>query len=427
MKLHFLKKSLSLTTFLIVSLNSYSQFWKDIGKAASDVARGAVKVTTAPYESMLNVGKFIDRGNVSQIYQPYQSAVAKVGKAVGSSTSAIMNPQQDLYNKAQNFAAQIGGPASFVFDVATFSNQYFNSLGFSGGQYLANVMQGQNPLQVNALPLSAALRAANQRFSKIAQPIPDDVKSALRGKVSDVVLNRAKYAIGKLEISLPNMLNFLNVKLNNVENHAVTVDDIIVFYHDPGSFQSSSCHWTHELMHVKQYSDWGYEEFAWKFLNTHPIEKEANQAATNILGYLCDSGTETFLGLAGGSSSTGQNYQSGIAQPVLYNQATQEIYVAQCFFQNNQYPAYYLLTNTGRLIASNIYDNNTQHIGYSDKAINYAFAWDLQISNYRYGVDNNGNIWAPMPLFNNYGQPILDNYGRQIMQPKIVGYVQRFQ
>lgn len=414
--------------FIGITFNCFCQFWNDIGKAVTDVAKGAVQITTAPYQSLVGTAKVITgNGNVAQIYQPYKNALSSTGQAIGSTTHAIMNPQQDLYNKAQIFASNIGGPADFIFDIATFSNRYYNELGYSGGQYLANVLQGQNPLQVNALPLAAAIRAARAKYIKNAMPIPESVKTALRGSLPDATIDRAMYAIGKVEISLPGVLNFLNVNIKNSEgNHAVTVDDIIVFATDPGSYGASICHWTHEMIHVDQYRRWGIEDFAWKFVNTYPIEKEANQTASRITGYNCENGFEGFLGLAGGSSAELETYQANDNQPLLINQQTREVYVAQCFFNNNQYPAYYLITNTGKIFASNMYKDTQEHIGYSDNPKNLAFAWDIQILQYRYGVDYNGNIWAAFPMKNGYGQIIYDMRGQQIMQNQVIGYVQRF-
>lgn len=417
-------KAIALAGVLIVSHGeAKSQFWNDIGNALSDVAQTGWNITKAPFESVINAGQAITgNGSVQQVIQPYQQVVSQAGQAVSSTGRVIINPQQDLYSEAQKFASNLGGPAEFIFDVSTFSNRYSNELGFAGTQYVAAVMQGQNPLQIHSLPLAAALRAARERFDSRAVPIPADVKLALRGKIPDETLNRARYAIGSLEITLPNLFNFLNVDLNNADNHAVTVDDIIVFRNDPGSFENSACHWAHEVAHVDQYRRWGFEEFAWKYLNTYPIEQEANRVASNATGFACDNGSSGPFGIAGGSGSR----TSGNPHPIPTNMQPQEMFVAQCFFFGNQYPGYYLLTNTSKIIVVGIYNDFRQHIGFATPPMNPNFAWDFATPNVRYAVDGNGNIVGSFPAFDNFGRPVIDMYGRQMMQDKVVGYVQRF-
>lgn len=407
----------------LAPLEAHAQFKKLFGgikDAASDLGKAAWNVTKAPTQVVINSAQVIrGNGDIRQIYKPYQDAASQAGRAVSSTTRAVLNPQQDLYNEAQKFAGSIGGPSAFIFDVATFTNRYFTDLGLSGGAYLGNVLQGQSPFQVYALPLAAAIRSARQRYAAGARPVPEDVKAALRGRIPDATLDRAKYAIGKLEITLPAMFNFLNVNLSNAGNHAVTVDDIIVFHHDPGSYNASICHWTHELLHVDQYRRWGIEDFAWKFLNSYPVEKEANQQGSAITGYNCQNGAEGIMGFAGGSSNGQQS------RPVLYNSQTSETYVAQCIFYDNPYPNYYFVTNTNRIIAVDYLNNAQLHIGYAAAPLNPVAAWDIAAPNFRYAVTADSKIWCSFPVVNQFGQQMLDGFGRPMFRDQVIGYVQR--
>ncbi|MDO5970314.1 hypothetical protein Q4Q35_10900 [Flavivirga aquimarina] len=419
----FIKEKIGLTLILTLffHLSLSAQFLKDLEKAVKGTVKTATKITTAPYESIANTAKVITGGgNIKQIYKPYTDASKQAGAAIGGMTNVISEPQRYLYQQANKFASQVGDEAEFVFDISTFVQRYSSDLAVSGAHATANILQGKDPFQVTALPLAAAVRSARDRFKDKAIPIPQELKIFLKGKLPDATINRAKYAVGKVEITLPNFVN--NIVISNNSNHAVTVDDIIVFYRTPKSFFEDPCFWIHEMMHVEQYRKWGIERFAWKWLNKYPIEKEANQQGSAIAGRPCNNGNETSGGFAGGYSSPTysqslETYRSG--HPT-------EWFMAQCHFARNPYPYYYLITNTRKIIAVHIRNGSRIHIGYAAAPFNMNFTWDFALfSNYRVGVTPDGRIWEPVHLRNGFGQFLYNPNGTPMLGSNVIGYVRQ--
>ena len=137
--------------------------------------------------------------------------------------------------------------------------------------------------------LAASIRDARNRHLARSKPIPENVKQGLRAFIPESILNKARYAIGKCEVSLPNIINKGKEALSKVKlfqdhgNHAVTVGHLIVFREDPG--QNLTRFWAHEMMHVVQYEEMGIDKFAFEYLITRskPIEKEAEDEARKIV------------------------------------------------------------------------------------------------------------------------------------------------
>jgi hypothetical protein len=101
-------------------------------------------------------------------------------------------------------------------------------------------------------------------------------------------LHRARYAKGELKIALPNIINSEKKMFENEPNHAVTVDDIIVFSHVPGcETESDIVFWAHELHHVHQFAQWGVDQFAFNYLkHSGRVESEAKHAEEFVRSYL---------------------------------------------------------------------------------------------------------------------------------------------
>ncbi|MBB5511135.1 eCIS core domain-containing protein [Paraburkholderia atlantica] len=161
---------------------------------------------------------------------------------------------------------------------ATINSDALGTVTIVGG----NIIAGQDPRQVYAAPLAAAIHQARDAHIDDAEPIPDSVKEALRGTIPDDVLENARYATGHLEITVANAINRSHVALGD-DGYAVTVDDVIVFSDPPSSDpdETAALHWwAHELTHVWQYSRWGVERFALNYMNNYSaVEKEAENYA----------------------------------------------------------------------------------------------------------------------------------------------------
>lgn len=412
------KKLITLFILFFVLTSSRAQFFKKITDAVGSVVNTGIKVTTAPYQALANTGQVIlGNANPSDIYKPYQQVATTAGAALPGVVEVLNEPQRYLMQKAQEYSTSIGGnTGAFIFDIGTFTNRYYSELANAGAQNINGILHGQNPFQLTAAPLAAAIRAAKERYSSSARPLPDDVKDALRNYFSQATLDRARYTIGNVEITLPNFIG-QGAKFMGNDGYAVTIDNIIVFNTNPGSYLSNANWWAHEITHVQQYAQLGIETFSFNYIRDfgRSIESEAESNANRI--------TNSNNSLSRSFIKVGSFDMSGAPSTNNYQQ-NPEYYVAQCIFPQDRFGAMYLVTNYGRIIAVNPVNGSWQHIGYSTPPLMPQVAWsyDLPNAQWRYAVGFDGNIYNPMgPIFNNFGQVI--NY----VNWNPIGYVVRFQ
>lgn len=393
-------------TLLLLALSvtrTNAQFLGDVIKAAGNVVNTGVKVVTAPAETIINTGRVVTgSAPPSQIYKPYQDLASSAGRSVSNVNQVASDPQRFLFNRAQSFVSNVGGkPGEFIFDIGTFTNQYYTELANSGIQNAAAILQGSNPLQVAAAPLAAAIRAARERHIQGARAIPDDVKQGLKGFISESVLNRAKYTVGTIQITLPNFIGQGQRFQGN--GYAVVVDDIIVFNAPPPSFNEGVFWWTHEVTHVQQYQQRGVEGFAYAYLVDlgRSIEGEADGNGANR------SRSTSQVGRA--YLNVGSFDRTGYRANVDYRQQP-ETYIAQCIFPGDPYPVNYLLTNYGRIIAVEPMSGRWAHIGHATPPLMSGVMWTYQTPNLRYAVMPDGSILTTVPVYNPFGQVIGSNF-----------------
>jgi hypothetical protein len=392
---------------LLFALNintANAQFWKKVTDSVGSIANVAVKTVTAPHEAVINAARAATgHASASDIYRPYQNLASATGRSVSITTEAVTDPQRYLFRRAQELASVAGAPGEFLFDVGTFSNQYYTDLANSGLQNIGAILRGQNVVQLASAPLAAAIRAARDRHLADARPLPDDVKEALRPHFSSSILNRAKYSVGKIQITLPHFIG-RGAKLFG-EDYAVVVDDIIVFNTAPPSYGESkkaAFWWAHELTHVQQYEQLGIEAFAYRYMIGHQrIEDDADANAARVTN---DRSQVTKAYLKVGSFDM-TSYRDGTNY-----QKSPEQYVAQCVFPFDPLPITYLVTNFGRIIAVDPMTGNWLHIGFATPPVGRGVSWDYWTPNLRYAVMQNGTIVIPYPVFDPYGRLAGYNY-----------------
>lgn len=414
----FNQKTSAILLFLIcIVFNQVGsgQWYKKITDAGGSIINSGVKITTAPYQSLMNAGKVLTgNGNASQIYQPYKDLAKSVGGTTQQLGSLGSDPQNYLYQKAEQFAQQAGGESgAFIFDVATFTNQYYNELANAGVQNLGATLQGKNILEISAAPLAAALRAARESHLTNSHPIPDDVKNALRGRFSDQLLAKARYAIGTLQITLPNFIGKGQAYMGGNHSYAVVVGEIIVFNSAPPAYADQSFWWAHEMTHVEQFNRLGFETFAYRYLVSagSEIEGEADATASQITG----NRTQRTVSLA---SIAGSYDMTGASSTTNYSLAP-EFFVSQCIFPYDTYRVNYLVTNYGRIIAVDPISGQWVHIGHATPPLAPGVAWSYQTPNIIYPVYSDGRIMGNQPVYNQFGQIV----GNNVVQ---IGHVIRF-
>ena len=427
-----MKKLISLIvifmTICLMAQTANAQFWKSIGNTISGGVNIVKQTITAPTQVVINAARA--PLTPSSYYQPVVQLAQTTSQTVVNGINVVNTPQTFLVQQATQAAGNIAGkPGEFVIDLGTFMQQYSNNLALSGAQASNNILNGQNPFQIVGAPLAAAIHAARDRFINSSQPIPADVKQALASYFDPNTLARARYAIGSVEIALPNLI-IQGRKLFGDGDWAVTVDDIIVFPRDPGGYQQNCEWWAHELTHVQQYGQWGVEQFAYNYVKGyHSVEDEAINHAATI----------TNNGNCGGNFSMAQVQQDIVNREVSFNAATaniqtglqngytpsvlyqNEFYTAQCVLPNNPLGAMFLVTNMGRIIAVNPSNGQSMHVGFANppRLGNVAWSFDLPNQNWRFAVGFNGVIYFPtIPIVNGFGQLM----GYQNWQS--IGYVQ---
>jgi hypothetical protein len=129
-----------------------------------------------------------------------------------------------------------------------------------------------SPLVVEYLaPILASLIVAERDAAKAqgVQTIPEPIRAALEGYVPRETLDRVRWRQGGTELSLPqNVIRFGEVP-------AMVVDDVIVFEDAQVALEDPKL-WAHELKHVMQFSEWGVDGFAVRYLRDYEaVEAEA--------------------------------------------------------------------------------------------------------------------------------------------------------
>jgi len=241
-----------------------------------NVAANAAQTVTAPAVQAVGVigGKESLGAAAGRIVKGPGVVVASVGQAVteiNASTNniPIVAAQSITGNVGQTIMTIVTGPNRLTVDFAA------TSAIEAGG-----LLQGNNPEMLIAEPLAAALRSAEYQFEAQSQPIPPDVKAKLACCYPADVLNSARWTVGSVSLSVPDVVNQDRKIFAGVDN-AVTVGHITVFAIDPGT----NYHWwAHEMQHQVQYGEWGIDQFAFKYVTScHAVESEAENKAQQVV------------------------------------------------------------------------------------------------------------------------------------------------
>ena len=367
----------------------------DVGNFAGNALDMGGKVVTAPIKSVANTAKAATGdGGIKDIYQPYRELGRSAGNTLASGADLVRNPQETIYREIEREAKKIGGdPAVFVFDIATFQDRYLAQLANSGAHGAANTLRGQNPFQLAAAPLAGAIRAARERHYPHSRPISEEVKTQLASIIEARTLSRARYAVGKVEITLPNFIGQGNKLMG--DDYAVVVDDVIVFNTTPPAYAEAPFWWAHEVMHVSQYGRMGIEKFAYQYMTDSPgIEGEADRKGDEALA------RRNIRGRQQGAlvNAQARGLQIGMApQAGQFGGQVVDPFVAQCVFPQDPHPVHYMVTQTGRIVAVDPFSGGWLQVGWATPPLMPGIAWTYQTPNFRYAVDPNGRILTPNP------------------------------
>ena len=382
-----------------------------------------VKIVTAPTRTVINAAQAaVGGGDPKKILDPARD----VARAVAPVPALVVNtttwPNEQLYKQARSLAAKTGSAGEFAFDVATVADHYMMDLTQAAGSAATNVLNGRNPFEFVAIPLAAAIREARDRHIGNAQPIPPDVRSALSHFYSNDVLNRAKYTVGTVEITLANIIGQGRRQFG--DEVGVTVDDVIVFPVAPGSFNDNPAWWGHEMLHIQQFKELGVEEFALRYARSwgHELEDPAYARGTEVLEWARRQGTIAPAVIAAYAAARDER-PTGPIIPAAYSQlaqnemaaASSDPAVVKCDFLNdpNRFSYDFLGTLSGRIVVVERQTGRWMQIGWAVPpdmyGAQFGVAWIYFIPGRgQYDVFPNGQImqrFTPPNPMDPWGRP----------------------
>jgi hypothetical protein len=198
-------------------------------------------------------------------------AIASVGQAV-STVNGVQNNLKIV--AARMIVGDVGGTIiTLGTGVDRLTVEFAATAAIESGEVIGGKLR---PEELIAAPLAAGIRAAENQFAPDAKPLPPDVREKLAQFYPSAVLENARWAVGSISISVPDVTNQYRKTFEDFEN-AVTVGHVTVFVTDPGQ----DYHWwAHEMQHQVQYSQWGIDSFAYKYVTTcHDVEQGAEDQA----------------------------------------------------------------------------------------------------------------------------------------------------
>lgn len=251
----------------------------EAAKKAAEAAAAAAKANAEAEVALTKAGISIVTGGQSAD-QAAKSVLISKGKALEASAEAASAASEQKNNvKVSIGQAVAGDTGKTVVTLATGLDRLQVEFGTTAAIQAAQIAQGKDPKMVVAAPLAAAIRASHDQFEAQSRPLPDNIRQRFSGKYPVGILDSARFAIGGLSISVPDIANGTRRVLSNADN-ATTVGNVIVFSTDP---KDSFHWWAHELRHVQQYSEWGIDVFAYKYvIGCHAVESEAENKAQDI-------------------------------------------------------------------------------------------------------------------------------------------------
>lgn len=246
-----------------------------------------------------------------------------------------------------------------------------------------------NPGDWPYIPVATAIISGrNAVVGGGAQPIPDNIKKALRRWYSDELLNSVRWTSnwGLLNNTLQAaQMNF------NGRTRAITLINAIVFRDD--SRLSDIALWAHELYHVQQYQQWGVFGFAKRWVDNSsesgPVEGPAYDRQEEADGLVGSGQIEVGTNQsAGGFSSASSSTIETAKLPAPW---------VRCVFPSEP-SVNYFVTVDNRILAIPM-NGSPRFVGIRTSPRFPGAAWTYQTPAGSFDVTSNGQIWSPVGPF----------------------------
>jgi hypothetical protein len=213
-------------------------------------------------------------------------------KDVATAANETIDDHRNAVNEAAGVASQFdgakisavqnlfGNDAAVVQSIGMIPDQIARSSAVAAVNVAADIIAKGKPVDtVVGVPLATALRQAKDYYDGKAKPLPTDIKILLSLTFPPDILDNARYVDSGFEPTLPAVINAIMTEMVETSvdsNHAVTVDNIIVFDHVPPA--TEVFFWAHEMQHTVQYKAKGIEGFAAAYTkNYKELEDEADK------------------------------------------------------------------------------------------------------------------------------------------------------
>jgi hypothetical protein len=237
------------------------------------VARTVVAAEAAPQVAIINIvnGKQDLTDAAKSTIKSEGAPIGAVGQAV-SDTNAATHDFEIV--AAQSIAGDVGKTALNIVDgPAQLQIEFAATTAIEAGEITAGKI---SPDRLTAAPLAAALRTAFNQYKTEAKPMPDAIRAALAPYYPPDILANARWTVSSISLAIPDLID-QGQKTFEGSDYAVTVGNITVFSRDPGN----NLHWwAHELQHQVQYSQWGFDDFAYRYVTScHVVESDAEAKA----------------------------------------------------------------------------------------------------------------------------------------------------
>jgi hypothetical protein len=306
---------------VVETVEEASDIVVDTTEKASDVAVDIGKVAVAPITlpAQIAIDVLTGQNPLQSVAQTGQNVVnlvndapvildiatspsvvgARIARGMGTAIDAPANIIIDL-------SSHLGDTGKIIAETTIGASRIATEVLVSGASVFADILKGNSPLELGAIPLAVAINTAAGEVRQRAKLLPEVIKLLLSDFYTPEVLNRAKYTTGSVGITLPEIINKIQTTtiprvFMGAEAHAVTVDDIIVFSELPVKEIHGLSWLAHELHHVVQYTEWGVERFAYEYMIGHEdVEDEADRKAERVMDRLDRSKIDlVFASIAG--------------------------------------------------------------------------------------------------------------------------------
>ena len=260
------------------------------GDALEGVAVGAVTLVDGVVDltfkgsvigishDLLIQGDSLERA-MDELTRDTKSGLRKVVNAPGVATVSVIGAGGDMVD---GVAGHVAGD---IFKAGTLPVAIASVLPGTFVDLVLEVSDGGDVGDARGIPLDAAIRQAHTYYEPRSKPLPEQVKTMLAPHFSEEILRDARYAVDGHGGSIAGIINGLRTNIGDAKgaNHAVTINNIIVFDREPKGVEDLDF-WAHEMQHVVQYAERGILGFATDYTkNASALEDEADRVAGEVV------------------------------------------------------------------------------------------------------------------------------------------------